>query len=126
MAHKNNKRERVLASIKKNGFIFDKDWVEKLCEIGHVIIWNRGYPMIEKTILGKKKKIRVHRMIANCPAGLHVDHINRKREDNRAKNLRCIPPAENRRNLSKYKVYNYEPPKERHCPLCKSVISKPR
>lgn len=126
MAYKHNKRERVLDSIKRHGFIFDKAWIEKLCDLGHALTWHRGYPIIEKTIKGKKKKIRVHRMIAVCPPGLHVDHINRRREDNRARNLRCIPPALNRKNIGKYKEYRYSPPKEKFCPLCKSLITAPR
>ncbi len=54
----------------------------------------------------KKVGIRyVHRLLAETwlaswKPGLHVDHINRVRKDNRAENLRCLTHKENTQNSS--------------------------
>lgn len=99
---KHNKRERVLKSIIKNGFIFDKDWIEKLLEIGLVLHDHGGYPTIRKRLNGKDRRIRIARLIMDCPSNLTVDHINRNRKDNRRKNLRVVTLQENLKNKSKY------------------------
>lgn len=66
----------------------------------------KGYLTINFDILGvacPKKTFSVHRLVAEAfiedftPA-CHVDHINRKRDDNRLVNLRCVTPRENNEN----------------------------
>ena len=86
----------------ENGFIFDREWVDKLMEIGLVVSSHNGYPTIRKVINGREKRIRVPRLITNCPPNLTVDHINRNRKDNRKKNLRVVTLKENLQNKSKY------------------------
>ena len=44
--------------------------------------------------------IRIHRVVMNAPVGLHVDHINRDKTDNRKCNLRICTNAENLRNAT--------------------------
>ena len=107
LPYRHNKVQRVLDSINRNGFIFDKEWIEILCDIGVIVHKEYGYPILRPYFNYDRQKIRVHRMIVLCPDGLYVDHINRIREDNRASNLRVIHPKDNRLNLSKYKQYRY-------------------
>ncbi|MED1863384.1 HNH endonuclease [Fictibacillus nanhaiensis] len=65
---------------------------------------------------GKRKKIRMHRLIMGYPEGLVIDHINRIRHDNRKENLRICTIAQNAMNIgknenlgtaSKYKGVNF-------------------
>jgi hypothetical protein len=50
---------------------------------------------------GRSRKIRMHRLLASCPAGKVVDHRNGNRLDNRRCNLRVCTVAENSRNRMK-------------------------
>lgn len=50
------------------------------------------------------RKIRLHRIILNAPAGSIVDHINRNKLDNRKENLRFVTKEENSRNISLSKL----------------------
>lgn len=52
---------------------------------------------------GKRRVIRLHRLVMNAPEGLEVDHINRDRLDNRRSNLRLVTLQENLKNKSVYK-----------------------
>lgn len=47
----------------------------------------------------KKKVIRLHRLIVDCPQNYEVDHINRDTKDNRMCNLRICTRFENQQNL---------------------------
>lgn len=78
-----------------------------------------GYAVWRGNIDGKKKTIRLHRLIAQPPEGLVVDHINRNKLDNRRCNLRCVTQAINMQNtnavdnakgyyLSKSKISNID------------------
>ena len=57
------------------------------------LVW-RGY------IDGKKKTIRLHRLINKTPEGYVTDHINNDKLDNRRKNLRTVTQKENMRNMT--------------------------
>lgn len=52
---------------------------------------------------GKRKTIRLHRLIVNPPEDMEVDHKNRVKTDNRRCNLRVVTTAENLQNKSVYK-----------------------
>ncbi len=47
-----------------------------------------------------QKQIALHRFLVDAPSGLQIDHINRKRFDNRRKNLRLATQSENMRNIA--------------------------
>lgn len=51
-----------------------------------------------------EKKITLHRqIIRDVPTGYLVDHINRDRLDNRAKNLRLLTPEQSAQNRGSYR-----------------------
>ena len=53
--------------------------------------------------LGQSRPYLVHRLVylafvGPIDEGMHIDHINRIRHDNRLENLRSVTPSENQRN----------------------------
>lgn len=73
--------------------------------------WNlsdTGYAVIRKKIGGKKKTLRLHRLIMNCPDGMVVDHLNGNPLDCRKSNLRICTQAENSRNRHGVNGYTYD------------------
>ena len=47
---------------------------------------------------GKKRRCYLHRLISQPPAGLHVDHVNGNKLDNRRENLRHATRSQNLQN----------------------------
>lgn len=47
---------------------------------------------------GNRTTIRLHRLIADCPKGLQIDHINHDTLNNTQKNIRIVTPSENQQN----------------------------
>ena len=62
-----------------------------------------GYAGTRITENGKKKLIRMHRVIMSAPEDKEVDHINGNGLDNRLSNLRLVNRAENQRNSKRRK-----------------------
>lgn len=64
-------------------------------------------------------KLRMHRLVIQCPKGLIVDHINGDPLDNRKSNLRICTNSENQQNTqsrggtSKYKGVSFSKKKKR-------------
>lgn len=67
-----------------------------------------GYAVWRGMVDGKKKTIRMHRLINNTPDGKYTDHINRNRLDNRRCNLRTVTQKENMQNKERGKGYWYQ------------------
>lgn len=52
---------------------------------------------------GKQTKIKMHRLVTNCPKGKVIDHANLNRHDNRKNNLRICTMKDNARNINAQK-----------------------
>ena len=52
-------------------------------------------------VASRPSHILMHRFLLNAPGGLEVDHINRRRFDNRRPNLRLSDRSGNAKNLSR-------------------------
>lgn len=62
-----------------------------------------GYPRVTLCSDGKRKRLFVHRLVAEtflgpCPDGLEVAHLNGDRRDSRLANLRYVTRCENHRH----------------------------
>jgi hypothetical protein len=60
-----------------------------------------GYAVKKTRINGQNISIRMHALINNTPKGLHTDHINGDRLDNRKENLRTVSAEMNAWNKTK-------------------------
>lgn len=58
----------------------------------------RGYAVRSKTIDGKKRSIKMHRVILNTPEDMCTDHVNGNPLDNRKCNLRIANHSQNGMN----------------------------
>jgi len=76
--------------------IVDADDFEKLSQLKWH--YSNGY-----AVKHGKPKIIMHRIVCNTPDGMHTDHINGNRLDNRKCNLRVCTKNENAKNTSKRK-----------------------
>lgn len=56
----------------------------------------------EKIGFRKYRKIYLHRVIINPPAGYEIDHINRNGLDNRRENLRIVTHSDNMKNMRRH------------------------
>lgn len=59
-----------------------------------------GYLQVGLSKDGRRKYLRVHRVVWEAfngpiPAGMHINHINENKTDNRLKNLNLMTPKEN-------------------------------
>ena len=73
-------------------FIFDTDDLDNVKQY----YWNQSsYGYIKA---GSRQKLALHRLIANCPKGKVVDHINGNIRDNRKANLRICTQHQNSMN----------------------------
>ena len=87
-------------------YMVSKDGEVKSLGTGKILkprVNHKGYLIVQLSCAGEKKNKRIHRLVAetfipntkNLP---EVDHINGKRDDNRACNLRWVSGSANTRN----------------------------
>lgn len=88
----------------------ERDWKGKLIKASD----SNGYLLVQLSKNNKNKNYLVHQLVAMAflghkPCGHEkvVDHINRKKKDNRAENLRLVSPRENASNTSKKYTSQY-------------------
>lgn len=92
--------------------LVDEEDFDKYGQMGWYLS-DTGYAVIRKIIDGKKKTLRLHRLITNCPDGLVVDHLNGNPLDCRKSNLRVCTQAENSKNHHGTKGYCYDKTKKK-------------
>jgi hypothetical protein len=83
--------------------IVDDELYDYLAQWKWSVTLNRNRYYARRTDWKTKKKIYMHRLIANVPSGLMVDHINDDSLDNRRENLRVCTNAQNLVNTGKPK-----------------------
>lgn len=75
----------------------------------HVSHGGSGLYYVESSAKGSRKKVKLHRLVTNCPDGMEVDHRDRNPLNNRKNNLRVVTHKQNMEN-SKQALTT-------HCPL---------
>lgn len=64
------------------------------------------YIVANTTIKNKRKMLKMHRLITNCPDQMVVDHTNHNTLDNRKQNLRVCTDKQNKENIIRAKSHN--------------------
>lgn len=54
-----------------------------------------GYAATNTDVMGKRTCVLMHQLIMQTPRGMHTDHANGNRADNRRENLRIVTVSEN-------------------------------
>lgn len=78
----------------------------RICDCTAVLEVSRGGRVMRARVEFRRdselKRVFLHRLIAEPPAGMLVDHINGDSLDNRRDNLRCCTHRQNSQNMRKY------------------------
>lgn len=69
---------------------------------------SKGYAKRDIQVAGRKYPRKLHRLVADAPDGVIVDHINGDKLDNRRENLRLVTPRQNCLNRSANKGRKYK------------------
>jgi len=84
----------------------DRDWFERLLKYNWrpEVFHASTYAVADITVRGHKKKLRMHRLIANTPPRKVTHHINHNSLDNRRENLLNLESREHTELHSQSKI----------------------
>lgn len=85
--------------------LVDEDDYSKVSDFGKWYKNDSGYAVKKTRIKGKNISVRMHALINNTPKGMHTDHINGNKLDNRRNNLRTTNAAMNSWNRHRPKPH---------------------
>lgn len=74
--------------------LIDRADVERCCDRPWFCT-TQGYAARNEMVEGRRTVILLHRFLLDQPVGLHVDHINGDKLDNRRRNLRVVSCSQN-------------------------------
>ena len=97
----------ILKTVQGLEFIVPADYERKYCKC-RFYTDKDGYFIRAASELGKNKRVRVHREIAEAPFGIFVDHIDRNKSNNLKSNLRFASRSENNKNRGPLKGRKYK------------------
>lgn len=78
--------------------LIDVEDIEKVKDLRWIARYDKTIKNYYIESVYKRKSIKLHRLIMNCPKGLVVDHINHNTTDNRKQNLRVCTVQQNSEN----------------------------
>lgn len=87
-------KEITLSNSERKALVDDDDF-EYISSFGKWYENDSGYAIKKTRINGKNVSLRMHILVNKTPSGLHTDHINNNRLDNRKNNLRTTTAALN-------------------------------
>lgn len=105
----------MICNVQNKNVLIDNDDIEIFDKFKWHIS-DSGYVVWRGLLNGKKKTIRLHRLIIHADDDQIVDHINRNKLDNRKCNLRCTTQSVNMRNTERFenaKCYYFDNRKQR-------------
>jgi hypothetical protein len=103
---------RIILENTNNFALIDDEDYELVSSFGKWYESDSGYAIKKTKRHGKNLSIRMHALINQTPKGLHTDHINGNKLDNRKSNLRSVSAAINSWNRHKdsdHRVYQKLP-----------------
>jgi len=104
--------KKIILSNTQNHALVDNEDYKRVIAFGAWYETDQGYAMKKTRRQGKNMSIRMHTLVNDTPKGLHTDHINGNRLDNRKSNLRSVSAAINSWNRHKdkdHRVYTKLP-----------------
>src|SRR5690349_13155111 len=100
-------RKILLENTGRYTLVDDEDY-DTIVSFGKWHESDTGYVVKRGKVHGKSSTIRLHRVIADPPKYLEVDHINGNRLDNRRSNLRVVSHAVNVWNTQQSRKRKYD------------------